>query len=223
MKDYSVFDVLGPIMIGPSSSHTAGAARLARISKEIAGDGFYEVEFILHGSFAKTYKGHGTDKALVGGVLGMAPDDEGIRESLELAREKNINMIFGEADLGYVHPNTVKLVFKYKDKENFYIIGSSIGGGNIVIIDINDNIVHFTANKPTVLLKYNDRKGVISDVSAVFSRNGLNIASMKVSREKKVATMISELDTRVNDQSVEDIKKIDDIFYVKSINPIERW
>ena len=222
MKDYSVFDILGPIMIGPSSSHTAGAARLARISKEIAGDGFYKVEFILHGSFAKTYKGHGTDKALVGGVLGMAPDDEAIRTSLELAKEKGIEISFEEADLGYVHPNTVKLVFKYQDRDDFYIIGSSIGGGNIVIMDINDNLVNFTADKPTVLLKYNDRKGIISEVSAIFSKNGLNIASMKVTREKKVATMICELDTTINHESIQDINKIEDIFYVNSINPIER-
>ena len=222
MKDYSVFDILGPIMIGPSSSHTAGAARLARISKEIAGDGFYKVEFILHGSFAKTYKGHGTDKALVGGVLGMAPDDESIRTSLELAKEKGIEISFEEADLGYVHPNTVKLVFKYQDRDDFYIIGSSIGGGNIVIMDINDNLVNFTADKPTVLLKYNDRKGIISEVSAIFSKNGLNIASMKVTREKKIATMICELDTTINHESIQDINKIEDIFYVNSINPIER-
>nr|WP_300004835.1 L-serine ammonia-lyase, iron-sulfur-dependent subunit beta [Tissierella sp.] len=222
MKDYSVFDILGPIMIGPSSSHTAGAARLALISKEIAGEGFYRVDFLLHGSFAKTYKGHGTDKALVGGVLGMSPDDEDIKISLDLAIEKGIEVSFEEVDLGYVHPNTVKLIFKYHDRDDFYIIGSSIGGGNIVIMDINDNIVNFTADKPTMLLKYNDRKGVISEVSAIFSRNGLNIASMKVTREKKIATIICELDTLINEESIEDIRKIEDIFYINSINPIER-
>ncbi len=165
MNDYSVFDILGPIMIGPSSSHTAGAARLSRISKEIAGAGFYEVVFQLHGSFAKTYKGHGTDKALVGGMLGMAPDDENIITSLEKAKTLNINVIFEEIDLGYVHPNTVKIIFRYKDEEDFYIIGSSIGGGNIIIMDINGNNVNFRADKPTVLLKYLDRKGVVSEIS----------------------------------------------------------
>lgn len=222
MKDYSVFDILGPIMIGPSSSHTAGAARLARISKEIAGDGFYEVVFMLHGSFAKTYIGHGTDKALVGGILGMDPDDENIRTSLEKAKEKKIDISFEEVDLGYVHPNTVKLVFKYRDKEDFYIIGSSIGGGNIVIMDINDNIVNFTADKPTLLLKYKDRKGVISEVGTIFSENDLNIATMKVTREKKIATMICELDSTIDDSSLEDIKNLKDLLYIKSINPIVR-
>lgn len=222
MKDYSVFDILGPIMIGPSSSHTAGAARLARISKEIAGDGFYEVRVMLHGSFAKTYKGHGTDKALVGGILGMDPDDENIRTSLEKAKEKNINVSFEEIDLGYFHPNTVKLIFKYRDKEDFYIIGSSIGGGNIVVVDINNNIVNFTANKPTLLLKYKDRKGVISEVGSIFSTNDFNIASMKVTREKKIATMICELDSPIDAKSIDDIKNLKDILYIKSINPIVR-
>ncbi|OLS02975.1 L-serine ammonia-lyase, iron-sulfur-dependent subunit beta [Tissierella creatinophila] len=222
MKDYSVFDILGPIMIGPSSSHTAGAARLARISKEIAGDGFYKVAFMLHGSFAKTYKGHGTDKALVGGILGMDPDDENIKTSLEKAEEKNIDISFEEVDLGYVHPNTVKLIFKYRDKEDFYIIGSSIGGGNIVIVNINGNDVNFTADKPTLFLKYKDRKGVISEVGSIFSTNDFNIASMKVTREKRIATMICELDSTIDDKSIESIKNLKDILYIKSINPIVR-
>lgn len=222
MKDYSVFDILGPIMIGPSSSHTAGAARLAKISKEITEENFYKVVFKLHGSFAKTYRGHGTDKALVGGILGMDPDDENIRTSLEKARKENIDISFEEVDLGYVHPNTVKLVFKYHDKEDFYIIASSIGGGNVLIIDINGNNVEFTANKPTLLLRYKDRKGVINEVSSIFSKNNFNIATMKVTREKNVATMICELDAEIDDQSLSDIHELKDISYIKFINPIER-
>lgn len=222
MNDYSVFDILGPIMIGPSSSHTAGAARLSRISKEIAGAGFYEVVFQLHGSFAKTYKGHGTDKALVGGILGMAPDDENIITSLEKAKNSNINVIFEEIDLGYVHPNTVKIIFRYKDEEDFYIIGSSIGGGNIIIMDINGNNVNFRADKPTVLLKYLDRRGVVSEISSIFAKNDLNIASMEVTREKSTATMLCELDSNINQKVMDQISEIKDLLYKNSINPIER-
>ena len=222
MKDYSVFDILGPIMIGPSSSHTAGAARLAKISKEIADQGFYKVIFMLHGSFAKTYRGHGTDKALVGGILGMNPDDERIRTSLEKAKKENIDVSFEEADLGYVHPNTVKLVFKYRDKEDFYIIASSIGGGNVLIMDINGNQVEFTANKPTLLLRYKDRKGVINQVSSIFAKKNFNIATMKVTREKNIASMICELDEEIDDQSICDIHELKDISYIKFISPIER-
>lgn len=222
MKDYSVFDILGPIMIGPSSSHTAGAARLARIAKEIAGDGFYKVIFMLHGSFAKTYKGHGTDKALVGGILGYDPDDANIKTSLQEAEEKGIEISFEEVDLGFVHPNTVKLVFEFKNEEDFYITGSSIGGGNIIINDINGNSVNLAADKPTIILKYNDRKGVISEVGTIFSDKDLNIATMKVTREKDVATMICEADKLLDDELIEEISNLKDISYKKFINPIVR-
>ncbi|MGO1470277.1 MAG: L-serine ammonia-lyase, iron-sulfur-dependent subunit beta [Tissierella sp.] len=222
MKDYSVFDILGPIMIGPSSSHTAGAARLARIAKEIAGDGFYKVIFMLHGSFAKTYKGHGTDKALVGGILGYDPDDANIKTSLEEASKKDIEVSFEEIDLGYVHPNTVKLIFKYRDKEDFYISGSSIGGGNIIINDINGNSVNLAADKPTLILKYEDRQGVISEVGTIFADKNLNIATMKVTREKNVATMICESDSILDDHLISEVSNLKGISYKKFINPIER-
>ncbi len=113
MKDYSVFDVIGPTMIGPSSSHTAGAARLAKVACSIAGDNnIEEVKFYLHGSFAKTYKGHGTDKALIAGILNMDPWDEKLRESFEIAKKKGLKYEFIETDLGDAHPNTVKFVIK---------------------------------------------------------------------------------------------------------------
>ena len=222
MKDYSVFDILGPIMIGPSSSHTAGAARLARIAEEIAGEGFYKVVFKLHGSFAQTYKGHGTDKALVGGILGYAPDDSRIKTSLEEAEEKAIEIAFEEIDLGFVHPNTVKIVFKYKNADDFYITGSSIGGGNIVINDIDGNSVDLVADKPTLILKYKDRKNVINEVSTIFSNKNLNIATMKVTREKDIATMICESDSILDDDIINEISNLKGISYKKFINPIER-
>lgn len=222
MKDYSVFDILGPIMIGPSSSHTAGAARLSRIAKDIAGDGFYKVVFMLHGSFAQTYKGHGSDKALVGGILGFDPDDANIKTSLEQAKEKGIEIEFEKIDLGFVHPNTVKIVFKFKDEEDFYITGSSIGGGNIIINDINGNSVNLAADKPTLILKYNDRKGVISEVGTIFADKDLNIATMKVTREKNVATMICESDVLLDDDLIREISNLKGISYKKFINPIER-
>lgn len=220
MKDYGTFDILGPIMIGPSSSHTAGAARLAKISAQIAGEGFYQVEFLLHGSFAMTYKGHGTDKALAAGVLGMEPDDEKLKDSFKIAKDNGVNILFKEEDLGYQHPNTVKTIFKYADREDFYIMGSSVGGGNIIIIDINGNKVEFTGNKPTILLRYSDRKGVISEVSSIVSQGGLNIATMNVTREKGIATLVCELDSRITQNIVEDIQKLKDISFIKFINPI---
>ena len=115
MKNYSAFDILGPIMIGPSSSHTAGAARLGKIASTIAAGDIVEVRFLLHGSFAKTYKGHGTDKALVAGILGFDPWDEEIKESFEIARARNIKFSFEEVVMEGAHPNTVKFIIKKVD------------------------------------------------------------------------------------------------------------
>lgn len=222
MKDYSTFDILGPIMIGPSSSHTAGAARLGKIAKEIAGEGFYKVEFFLHGSFAQTYKGHGTDKALVAGVLGMEPSDPRIKTSFNIAKQKDIIVDFIETDLGYHHPNTVKIVFKYDDREDYFVVGSSIGGGSIIITDINGKKVEFTGNYPTILLSYSDRKGVISYVSSILANHNMNIATMKVTREGNVATMICETDTEIGQETIQEVSKLEGISYIKFINPIKR-
>lgn len=222
MKEYGTFDILGPIMIGPSSSHTAGAARLGKIAQEIAGDGFNKVVFDLHGSFAQTYKGHGTDKALVAGILGMEPSDPRIKTSMEIAKTKNIDIEFTEIDLGYVHPNTVKIIFKYDNKPDYYIIGSSIGGGSIIITNINGNQVEFNGSNPTILLTYSDRKGVISYVSSILAKHNLNIASMRVTREDLLATMICEIDTEIDQKTVDEIATLDGISYIKFINPITR-
>ena len=112
MANVGVFDVLGPIMIGPSSSHTAGAARLGKIANKIVSNEIKEVTFLLHGSFSKTYKGHGTDRALVAGILGMEPHDERLRDSLQIAKEEGIGIEFIPSDFGDAHPNTVKMLIK---------------------------------------------------------------------------------------------------------------
>lgn len=223
MKDYGVFDILGPVMIGPSSSHTAGAARLGKIAKDIVGTDFHKVIFYLHGSFGKTFEGHGTDKALVAGILGMDPSDEKLRDSFEIAKSKGIDFEFIEADLGYQHPNTVKMVFKFKDQEDIYIIGSSIGGGSILITDINGNKVEFSGDYPTILIKYIDQKGVISRISSILSTNEINIATMKVTRENNIATMVVETDSEINKKVVDEIEKLNEVIYIKGINPIKRW
>ncbi len=220
MKDYTVFDILGPVMIGPSSSHTAGAARLGKIAKDIASDGFYKVEFHLHGSFAKTYRGHGTDKALIAGILGLDPADDKLKESFKIAADNNIEIEFIETDLGHHHPNTVKIVFKYKDKDDFYVLGSSIGGGNIAVYDINGDEVEFTGLYPILLAKYKDKKGVICQISSVLSDMDINIATMQVTRERNLATMLCETDSRICEEVEQKISKIDGITYLRVINTI---
>lgn len=217
MKEYGVFDILGPVMVGPSSSHTAGAARLGKIASGIAGSGFYMVEFHLHGSFAKTYKGHGTDKALVAGILGYEPSDEELRNSFELAKEAGIQFKFIEIDMEYAHPNTAKIVFKYEDKEDFYIIGSSIGGGSIIITDIDGDEVEFTGEYPTIILKYKDQKGIISRISSILAFHDINIATMKVSRDGDNATMFCEIDTPIGQEVIKEISSIKEITRAKFI------
>ena len=165
MKGIGVFDILGPIMIGPSSSHTAGAARLGKIARSIAGEDIEEVTFMLHGSFAKTYRGHGTDRALVAGILGMEPSDERLRNSLDIAKEKNIKFLFKEADLGDVHPNTVKFIMRTVNDNYCEVMGSSIGGGSIQVIEVNDNEVDFTGIYETLIVTHKDVPGVINSVT----------------------------------------------------------
>ena len=222
MKDYGIFDILGPIMIGPSSSHTAGAARLGKIGREIADKSFNGVTFYLHGSFAKTYKGHGTDRALVAGILGMEPSDERIKNSLNIAKEEGISIEFIETDLGYQHPNTVKMVFHYDNKDDFFLIGSSIGGGNILITNLNGDEIQFSGNYPTILIRYIDQKGSISRISSILSSEDINIATMKVTRERKIATMVMEIDSPIEKTVIDKIAKLDEIIYIKGINPIGR-
>ncbi|MBC7087641.1 MAG: L-serine ammonia-lyase, iron-sulfur-dependent, subunit beta [Tissierellales bacterium] len=220
MKDYSIFDIIGPIMVGPSSSHTAGAVRLGKTAMELAEKNFYKVVFYLHGSFAKTYKGHGTDKALVAGILGFEPHDERVKNSLEIASHSNLIIEFNEIEFDYAHPNTAKIEFHYSDKPSFFIIGSSIGGGNIVITNINGDDVEFTGKYPTILLKYIDKKGIISQISTILSNNDINIANMKVTRDNNLATFLCETDNLITDKVKEEILKINNYYIARFINPV---
>jgi len=221
MKGIGVFDILGPIMIGPSSSHTAGAARLGKIARSIAGGDIAEVTFLLHGSFAKTYKGHGTDRALVAGILGMEPSDERLRNSMDIANEKQIKFLFKEADLGDVHPNTVKFVMRTIDDKYCEVIGSSIGGGSIQIIEVNNNEVDFTGMYETLIVAHKDVPGVINRVTSILYNANINVAFMRVFRNHKgqEATMIFEMDNKINDELIENIKNIELVDNVILISP----
>lgn len=220
--DYGIFDILGPVMIGPSSSHTAGAARLGKIAAQIADGKFFRVEFLLYGSFAKTYRGHGTDKALVAGVLGMNPDDEHLRESLSIAERVGLQVEFIEGGSGDAHPNTVKFTFHKDNGTLVTVTGSSIGGGNISIVEIDGDPVEFSGQYPTVIVEHWDRKGMISRISSVLSDAQINIATMKVKRSSKgeAASMIIETDSYINDDIVDKLKKIEEVIKVRVIQPV---
>ena len=223
MKSLGVFDILGPIMVGPSSSHTAGAGRLGRVARAVAGEDIKEVTFLLHGSFAKTYKGHGTDRALVAGILGMKPSDLRLRESLEIAKEKGIKVEFKPVDLGDVHPNTVKVLIVGETGKHYEMMGSSIGGGNVEVKEVNNNKVEFTGAYPTLIISHVDKPGLLAKVSGVLYDEFVNIAFTKVFRNQKgkEANMVFEVDNKISDTIVEEIKKIDGINKVIMINPIE--
>lgn len=213
----STFDIIGPNMVGPSSSHTAGACKIAHTARRMVDRNFNEVIFYLHGSFAKTYKGHGTNRALVGGVLGFDPEDERIINSFEYADKQGIKYSFVETDLGDVHPNTVKIVFKYPDRSDLSVQGSSIGGGAIVITNINGNAIEFKANKPTLFMAYGEQKGVIAFVSGILFDNGYNINTMKTIKEDDNVMLVCELDEPLRDDVLQKIREGKDFTFIKYI------
>ncbi|MBL7576139.1 L-serine dehydratase [Peptoniphilus asaccharolyticus DSM 20463] len=197
MTDYSAFEVMGPIMVGPSSSHTAGACKIANVATSIVSNNYNQVEFQLHGSFAHTFKGHGTDRALVGGILGFEPDDDRIKTSFELAKQAGLNYIFTTTNLGdNYHPNSVKIVFSYPNGEEEYVIGSSIGGGAMKIVNINGIAIEFRGEYSTILLEYPEQRGVISYVSSLLTGSEYNIESLNTKKNKltNIVTLTVEID-----------------------------
>ncbi len=210
--NYSVFDVVGPNMIGPSSSHTAGAAKIGMMARKTSKDKIKKASFYLHGSFAKTYKGHGSDRALVAGVLGLMPNDPKLGQALTLANEIGLDYEFFEINLGDVHPNTVKIVLEYFDGNKSEIVGSSIGGGNIKIIEINGLDIEFTGEYPTLIVRHIDTPGIISEVTRVLGKHQINIATMNVFRQEKgeTAFMILELDHPLSEDIVRKIDTLSD-------------
>lgn len=215
----SIFDVIGPIMIGPSSSHTAGAVKLAQVAALIAAKPFTHVEFALHGSFAKTGVGHGTKLALLAGVLGINKDDERIKLSPAIARTKGITYSFTEVELADVHENTAMITFTHTDGSKNTIIGCSVGGGRILITSINGVAVELAAEHPTLVIQQRDQQGVISQISQVLADNNINIAIMRVSRRAKrdVATTVIETDDRIPPQVAEQLAALDVVFSVRVI------
>ncbi|SCI91090.1 L-serine dehydratase%2C beta chain [uncultured Clostridium sp.] len=222
MANIGIFDVLGPVMIGPSSSHTAGAARLGKIAKTIVNNPIKEVTFLLHGSFRETYKGHGTDRALVAGILGMLPDDARLKDSISIAEAEGIVLRFLPADLGQVHPNTVKLLITDSNDVQWEILGSSIGGGLVEIYEINGNKVKITGEYPTIITCHDDVPGTVSKISTLFYENKINIAFMTLVRSQKGkdATMTFEIDDSISDEIINSIKAIDGVNRVILINSL---
>lgn len=214
-----IFQVAGPIMIGPSSSHTAGAAKLGRTARQIVGGDFDKVSFGLFGSFEKTGKGHGTDRALLAGSMGLREDDERISQSFQLARERGIEFEFYPVDIEGAHENTTIITLYKGDKKLTTIQGSSVGGGSIRIDKIDGYEIGISGELPTIFVKQNDQKGVISHVATVLADNDINIATMKVSRRQKSkdAICVIEIDDRIDEAVLESLKQYEHIKAVRLI------
>lgn len=217
-----LFGVLGPSMIGPSSSHTAGAARIGLMCRSVARKDVKSVTFFLHGSFATTYKGHGTDRALVGGLLGMKTDDERIINSLEIARAKGMEIHFVKADLGNVHPNTVKAEMVNVDGETSNVVASSIGGGEINVVSVNGFHADISGDCNAVIISHLDKVGMISRITGLFEKYNINIVSLYNNREGrgKTAITIIEMDGDTDKDLLNELSKIEDTYAVSSINKI---
>jgi L-serine dehydratase len=216
MKE-SIFDILGPVMIGPSSSHTAGAARIARLAASLAG-GFSAARCQLHGSFAATGKGHGTDVAITAGLLGIHESDERLRDAFRLAKEAGKQIAFETADLGDVHENTVRIFFDTPDGMHT-VTGSSVGGGSIVLSEFDGFTISLNGEYPALVITHYDKRGVIAEVSGILAKFGVNIGVMEVSRQQRgeLASMTIQCDGAVPQDAVDKIKRIKEVVSVRSV------
>lgn len=219
---HGVFDIIGPIMIGPSSSHTAGAVRLGLIARKILGEEPLRAEIALHGSFAQTYRGHGTDKALIAGILDFAADDERIRNALEIAGQRGLDYAFQKANLGDVHPNTAAIILEGPSGKKIKMIGASVGGGNIMVTNINGYEVELTGKYPTLITTHCDQPGVITNVTSVLARYGINVAFMRVSRKKRgaEALMLLEVDDVLTEDVIEKTREVYGVNHSFAILPV---
>lgn len=209
MAFIGIFDVIGPNMVGPSSSHTAGAASISYIAKKMFEKDIHNVKFTLYGSFEKTYRGHGTDKALLGGILGFESDDLRIKNSFEIAKERGLEFSFEESSAETEHPNTVDIFMSNKNGEKMTVRGVSIGGGKVKIVAINEMQVEFYGEYPTLIIDHKDAKGVIAYTTKCLTETNTNIAFMRVYRDSKGenAHSIIESDEKISHEVIEKLKE----------------
>ncbi len=219
----NVFDIMGPIMVGPSSSHTAGAVKIGYTARKLLREDVKEAKIYLHGSFLLTGKGHGTDKALIAGLLGMKPDDERIPDSFRYAKERGLHYQFEGIELRNAHPNSVLLKLAGIKGNEIEIIASSIGGSSIVINQIDGVEADITAAYPTLVIKNIDKPGHVSMVTSLLSKQNINIATMKIQRDKRGgnAIMIIECDQEVPSEVIELLYHAEGVKKVTYINAIE--
>ena len=200
----NIFDIVGPVMVGPSSSHTAGAVRIGFVSRKLMGEPVKEVQLLLYGSFLATGKGHGTDRALVAGLLGMQPDDERVPFAFEEAKKAGMAFEFGEANLKEAHPNSVVLKMVGESGKKLEVIAASLGGGRMKICQIDGREANFCAEYPTLIVQNLDQPGCVATVTTLLSMLGINIATLQLYRDSRggAAVMVVECDREVPRESI---------------------
>jgi len=208
----SLLDIIGPVMVGPSSSHTAGACRLGLLARDLVGGTPQRARVELHGSFARTGEGHGTDKAIVGGLMGFRPDDERLRVALEIAEREGLQYTFEKTKLGedgHVHPNTVRITVERSDRRAV-MLGSSLGAGRILVSEIDGFPVEVHGNYHTIVLVAEDVRGSIARIAGILADDGLNIATLRLTRKERGgdAFMVIELDEKPGEDSRDHIRTL---------------
>ena len=209
----AIFDIIGPVMVGPSSSHTAGAVRIGYVSGKLLGEPVKKAVINLYGSFLATGKGHGTQKAIVAGLLGMKTDDMRIPQSFEIAKAKGIEFEFGEAVLKDAHPNTVQLCLIGQSGRQLEVVGESIGGARINIAKIDGIETNFSGDYPTLVVHNLDQPGHIAEVTSMLAHKSVNIATMQLYRSARGgdAVMVVECDQEIPKEGIDWLKRVEGI------------
>lgn len=216
-----LFDILGPITVGPSSSHTAGAARIGLVCRKILQAPVQRAEITFFGSFADTYKGHGTDRAIIGGLMGMQTDDENIRDSLSLAAQAGLEYVIKTADNPRLHPNTA-CIKATGDGKSASVCGCSVGGGLIYLTGINDYEVKISCKYDTTVIFHRDTPGFLADISYHLSMGDYNIGNMNLLRAKKDGAVVTviETDTPISDETLALLQQVGGVSKVMQIPKI---
>lgn len=210
----NLFDILGPVMVGPSSSHTAGAVRIGLMGRRLLGGTPKKAEILLHGSFALTGHGHGTDRALVAGLLGMAPDDARIPDSFRYAQEAQMDYVFGTVNLRDAHPNTALLRLDDGNGQQVEFAAASLGGGRIRVEELDGQKVAFSGDLPTLIIQNRDQPGHVAEVTSMLSHRGINIATMQLFRDRRGghAAMVIEMDQALDERGLNWLRHLEGVY-----------
>jgi len=217
----NLFDIMGPIMVGPSSSHTAGAVRIGAMARALLGQEPKAAQLLLHGSFASTGKGHGTHQALVAGLLGLTPDDSRVPDSFTLAGQRGLTFSFGTVSLRNAHPNSVLITLEGMCGGKLEVAAASLGGGRINVFQIDGLPCSFSGELPTLVVHNTDQPGCVSQVTGVLARRGLNVATLQLNRDGRgeSAVMVIESDHVIFERAAEEIRGLPGILRVTRYTP----